>query len=104
MLAEYSSGYGSSAIDTVMTMSTYYNMANQSKHATIGPLSQWNDVSDLWSQWLLVPQLPTPRPPAAKASNCAAALHAANCSRVEGGGEECVSCLSAAYHELMAAK
>ena len=104
MLGEYSSGYGSSSIDTVMTMATYYSMANTSEHATIGPLSHWSDVTDLWSQWLVVPQLPTARPPAAKAPNCAAALRAANCSRVEGGDDQCATCLSKAYHKLMAAK
>ena len=102
MLGEYRAGYGSSSIDTVMTMATYYNMANSSNNATIGPLSHWNDVSELWSQWLIVPQLPTPRPPAAKEPSCAAALHEANCS--EGGGDECASCLANAYHKLMAAK
>eukprot|EP01047_Picozoa_sp_COSAG01_P010746 COSAG01_NODE_461_length_16698_cov_113.458160_8_plen_502_part_00 len=102
VLGEYSAGYGNPAIDTVMTMATYYNMANQSRHASIGPLPSWDNVEQLWAQWLLVPQIGPPRPPAAKQASCAAALRTANCTL--GGGSTCAACLQAAYHQLVAAK
>jgi hypothetical protein len=102
VLGEYSAGYGDPAIDTVMTMATYYSMANQSRHASIGPLSSWSSVDELWAQWLLVPQTGPPRPPAAKQATCAAALRTANCTL--GGGDTCAACLQTAYHQLMAAK
>ena len=41
-------------VPQVMTMATYYNMANSSRHASIGPLESWTDVRQLWGQWLLV--------------------------------------------------
>jgi len=37
-------------------MATYYNMANSSAHASIGPLVKWSDKRQLWEAWLLTPQ------------------------------------------------
>ena len=102
VLGAYGAGYGDDAIDTVMTMATYYNMANQSQHASIGPLPAWTDVTELWAQWLVVPQTGPARPAAARAPACAAALRAANCTT--GAGDSCSACLETSYHELMAAK
>eukprot|EP01052_Picozoa_sp_SAG31_P037885 SAG31_NODE_4965_length_2830_cov_2.789821_3_plen_485_part_00 len=101
ILGQYGAGYGASEIDTVMTMATYYNMANSSSHASIGPLRSWKDVRQLWAQWLLVPMLGPSRPPAASTPSCTSALRDASC--VEGAGDACELCLEKNYHQLMAA-
>ena len=59
-------------------------------------------MEQLWAQWLLVPQQPVARPPAASAPACSAALQRAGCKL--GGGEACTACLTRSYHALMAAK
>ena len=56
MMGEYASGFATPEIDTVMSMATYYNMANSSSHASIGPLTKWSDKRQLWEAWLLTPQ------------------------------------------------